>query len=506
MGVMSITMFLGITVLGRALRVVVSEELHGQKSVLAQIAETVFGQGSILFFVLQGFTALILILAANTAYQDFPRLSAILARDRFMPRQFMNRGDRLVFSNGIVILSVVAGLLVWAFDAELTRLIQLYVVGVFTAFTLSQSGMVRRWRTKGRAENLPGWKRSMVINAIGATATAVVLVIVAVTKFAKGAWIVIAAMPVIIVLMLGVSRHYAQVGRQLRRGRVRADVIPRNTIVLVMTELDAAAAEALGYVRSLRAEAARFLFLPARAVPADVEERWARFAGPGLALEVLEPPEGHPGRAVRDYIRRIPRGEDDFVTVVIPEMIGTRSIGRYLIRPRAATRVKFRLLGEPGVVVMNVPVQVVEGQPVAVDARALIPTHTEAMVFVAGVHDATIRAVTYARSLHANETEAVYFSADPEEIQEIEEEWGRSGAGIPLVIVEAPFRDLTRPVLEEVRRVTSRPDALAVVVLPEFVVKRWWQNLLHNNTALFIKRLLLFEPQVILTSVPYHLD
>src|ERR687892_529885 len=188
MGGMSITTFLA-----RALHVRVGPGVGETKSVLAQIGETVFSGGA-MFFVLQVFTALILILAANTAYQDFPRLSAILARDGFVPRQFQNRGDRLVFSNGIVVLAGLAMLLVWIFDADLTALIQLYVVGVFTAFTLSQSGMVRRWiRLKD-----PGWRRSAVINGVGAIATGIVLVIVAVTKFRGGAWIVIAGMPTLV--------------------------------------------------------------------------------------------------------------------------------------------------------------------------------------------------------------------------------------------------------------------------------------------------------------------
>ncbi|HUG88350.1 MAG TPA: APC family permease, partial [Actinomycetota bacterium] len=200
MGAMTIGMFMGITVLARAIDLRVTEELAARKSVLSQIGETIFGADDPMFYVLQAFTALILILAANTAYQDFPRLSAILAKDHYMPRQFMNRGDRLVFSNGIVVLSILAGLLVWIFDANLTRLIQLYLVGVFVAFTLSQAGMVRRWlRLRER-----GWRRSALINAVGATATGVVLVIITGTKFTHGAWIVVLAIPLIVLLLLSI--------------------------------------------------------------------------------------------------------------------------------------------------------------------------------------------------------------------------------------------------------------------------------------------------------------
>src|SRR5918992_1043798 len=249
MGFMTVTMFLGITVLSVLLRVRVDEEIAASRSVLSLIAETVFGR-TFPFFLLQGLTAGILILAANTSYQDFPRLSAILARDRFMPSQFKNRGDRLVFSNGVVALAVAASALVYVFDANLTRLIQLYVVGVFTAFTLSQAGMVRRWRQL-RGD---GWRRSMVINAVGATATGMVLVIVAVTKFVHGAWIVISAMPVIVLLFLGIHRHYRTVGRILRARRFRPTAGLANVFVLLVRDLDLATTEAISYLRALRPE------------------------------------------------------------------------------------------------------------------------------------------------------------------------------------------------------------------------------------------------------------
>src|SRR6266511_4358628 len=181
MGVISITMFLGISFLAQNGRAIPSET----KSVVAQIADGVF-HGGFFYYGVQVFTAAILILAANTSYQDFPRLSSILARDKFLPRQFENRGDRLVFSNGVIVLAVLASILIYVFNADLSRLIQLYVVGVFTSFTLSQSGMVRHWlkvRRVGDPDASRGWKRSIVINGVGAVATGVVLVIVVETKF-----------------------------------------------------------------------------------------------------------------------------------------------------------------------------------------------------------------------------------------------------------------------------------------------------------------------------------
>jgi len=188
MGVMTISMFIGITWLANHTGVVFTEE--SERTVVAQVADAVFG-GGLMFYVVQAMTAGILILAANTAYQDFPRLSSILAQDRFMPRQFMNRGDRLVFSNGILILAILASILIVVFDADLNSLIQLYLVGVFISFTLSQSGMVVHWRrTRG-----PGWRRRLYINGFGASVTGLVFLVVVTTKFGvlprpgRGSWL-----------------------------------------------------------------------------------------------------------------------------------------------------------------------------------------------------------------------------------------------------------------------------------------------------------------------------
>jgi hypothetical protein len=451
-----------------------------------------------MFFVLQVFTALILILAANTAYQDFPRLSSILARDGFVPRQFQNRGDRLVFSNGIVVLSALAVALVWVFDADLTRLIQLYVVGVFTAFTLSQSGMVRRWLRNRE----PGWKRGAVINGIGATATGIVLVIVAVTKFAGGAWIVITAMPVIVTLFLLVHRHYAGVARRLGRGAVRYGEVGANRVVLVLTDVDAAAAEAFGYVRSFRPESIEVLYVGSTE-GADPELGWRGIAPQGPRLTVLRGSD--PIDAVLEHVQRIPRRPEDFVTVVIPELFRSRSLAGAVFR-RVTFRLKLQLLREPGVVVTDVPVVSENGGLVSVDGRPLIPERVVALVFVSAPHDAAVRAVNYARSLDAEETRAVFLATEPEEAPRILEGWAARGIGIQLDVVEAPFRDLGPPLLEEVRRVTADPGTVAAVVVPEFLVTRWWHRILHNNRALFIKRALLFEPRVILSSVPFPLD
>ncbi len=501
MGFMTVTMFLGITVMSVLLHVRVNEEIAASRSVLSQIGETVFGR-TLPFFLLQATTAGILILAANTAYQDFPRLSAILARDRFMPSQFRNRGDRLVFSNGIIILAVLASALIYVFDASLTRLIQLYLVGVFTAFTLSQAGMVRRWR-RLREE---GWRRSMIINTIGATATGVVLVIIAITKFRTGAWIVIAAMPVIISFFVAVNRHYEAVGRALRaRPASPARGIP-NTFVLLVPDLGLATAEAIAYLRALRPERLIPLYVGAPGGYREAAERWPSVAPRMGSLERLPIAGGRLVRSLRNYLRSIRTGaSEEFLTVVIPEELAGYSVFQFL-RRRSSFWLKASLLFEAGIVVTNVPL-LPEERPLA-SAHAghpLEPLQSVVLVPVSAVNAATARAVSYASSLNAATVEAIVFSTDPEEQQHILGEWGAWRMGIPLSIVDAPFRDLANPMLEEVRRHTSREGTIVTVVLPELVVRRWWEHLFHNQTALFFKRLLLFEPSVVVTSVPFHL-
>ncbi len=498
LGTISISMFLGITYLARAIGVRVSEDVEGP-SVLAQIGEAVFS-GGFLFYVLQAFTAGILILAANTAFQDFPRLSAILARDRFMPSQFRNRGDRLVFSNGVVVLAALAAVLVYLFDADLTRLIQLYVVGVFTAFTLSQAGMVRRWfRVRGR-----DWVRSAVINGVGAVTTGVVLVIVTITKFAHGAWIVILAMPIIVAFFGLVHRHYERVGRALRAQRLSADVVPGNTFLVLVDDVGPAMRDAVRYLLALRAETVIPLFTG----PAERLDRAAReWHSVAPRLGELRPLPGggeHPARTVKRYVRAMPRDPGDFVTVVIPEALVSHSWLQFL-RRRRALLLKSSLLFEPGIVVMDVPLTPEEQDVTPVTLQQTEVARHIALVPVSGVHDPTVRAVVYAKSLHPVLVEGLFFMSDPEETQGVVEAWHDAGLDVPLILVEAPFRDLGIPLLEEIRKYTGRGDTVVTVVLPELIPAHWWQNLLHNQTAFYIKRLLLFEPSVVVTSVPFHL-
>ena len=499
MGAIAVSMFLGISFLAQHSGAVPSED----KSVVAQIAGGVFGTG-FMFYVVQVFTAAILVLAANTAYQDFPRLSSILARDGFLPRQFENRGDRLVFSNGVILLAGLASLLTVAFGADLSRLIQLYVVGVFTSFTLSQAGMVRHWimlRRQGEASR--GWRRSIVINAIGAVTTAVVLAVVVRTKFVHGAWIVITAMPFIVAFFVAINRHYRWVDAASRDGTPKPAPGGTSHPVLYVERLDAATAEAVGYVRSFAGDQFRAVHVAQGRASPQVVAGWPHFSRTEAPLEVLRAERGAIDALV-EYVRSIPREEGDVVNVIIPELFRRRSLFAALRAP--TFRMKVRLLREPHVVVTDVPVTTDGDRVIGVDARPLIPPRIEAVVFVSSVHDGVLSAISFAQTLRATETRAVYIAFEPTEVESIMRQWEEYRIPIQLDIVEAPFRDLGPPILDEVRSVTSRPEAVAAVILPELVPVRWWHRFLHNQRALFVKRLLLFEPRAILTSVPCKLS
>jgi amino acid transporter len=366
MGFFSITMFVGITVLALILNVHVAASPTDlglpadtpTQTALAQIAQTVFGGGP-LFFYLQAATAAILILAANTAFNGFPLLASLLATDRFMPRQLHNRGDRLVYSNGIILLALFAIALIVAFKANVSSIIQLYIIGVFVSFTLSQLGMVRHWQrelTSGTSgSSRVRIRRSQAINAIGATFTAVVLIIVLITKFSHGAWIVTIAMPLLFVTMQGIRRHY---------DRVAAEIAP---------------------------------------TPAGV---------------------GLPSR----------------IHAIVPV------------------------------------------------SRLVLPT---------------LQALAFARATHPSTLTAVTVQVDEQETQALADEWRAGEIPVELKIINSPYREVTTPLLDYIRdiRRASPRDAVCVFV-PEYIVGHWWEQLLHNQSALRLKARLLFTPGVMVASVP----
>ena len=348
LGVILIVLFMGITFLAHHYHVVPRAE----ETVVSQLARQIFG-GGLLYYEIQVVTMLILILAANTSFADFPRLAYFLARDGFIPRQFGTRGDRLVFSNGIIILGATAAVLIALFRGDTHALIPLYAVGVFISFTLSQASMVRRWLTR-REE---GWWWRWWLNAVGATITGLVMLVIAGTKFTHGAWIVVLLIPLLVALFLGVHRHYADVAGQ-------------------------------------------------------------------LSMERYDPPP---------------------------------------------------------------------------------PIRNTVLVLVGDLHQGVSVALRYAQSL-SPAVKAVFVETDPERTRRLEAKWGKWGLGIPLVVLSSPYRSLLAPFLDYVdHHLALGEDHMVTIVIPEFIPRRWWQHLLHNQTALLIKGALLFHKRVVVVDVPFHL-
>jgi amino acid transporter len=496
LGAIAIAMFVGVSWL--AVHMHARPTASGTPSVLSELARGVFPSSSALGFMywaVQVLTLAVLVLAANTSFQGFPRLAALLARDRFFARQFTNLGDRLVFSNGILVLAAVACGLLWAYNASVDSLIHLYVIGVFTAFTLSQAGMVRYWL---RSHD-PGWRRRAAVNTLGASATGVVTLIVVWTKFAEGAWLVIVAIPLLVLSFLGINRHYRRFGRRLRAGAsaVRAAGVPENTTLVWVESIDVATEGALWYARRIVTSAAiRAVHVPGRGTDTGIRARWWKFAGDDPRLEVVEPVEGRTS-AMLEQVWRLPRGDSGFVTVVVPEQFRRRSLLSAARKPSFG--LKIRLLSEPGVVVADVPAVSREAGP-----EGLTPAKLVVRVLVAGVLGASLRALNYAESLGVADTRAVTFAFDEQEAVSFEDEWRREGMMMPLDLSKAPYRDIGTPLLAYLRDLTAEPGTVVNVVMPELVV-RGWARVLHNQRAFYLKRLLLFERHVILSSVPYQL-
>ena len=492
MGVIAVTMFLGISSLAVLVNATAYEGM--ERTVVAQIALAVFGQGPA-FYLVQIVTAAILILAANTAYADFPRLASILAGDRFLPRQFLSRGDRLVFSNGVIALAVMASILLIAFGAEVSRLIQLYVVGVFTSFTLSQAGMVVR-RLRLRETN---WRRSAVISGIGALTTGLVLVVVAITKFMGGAWIVIVAIPLLVVLMHRIHVHYRDVSLNLRAGVAEAEQSRRTNMIVLLDRVDESVARALSYARGVNPAS-----LTAVAVPlpgSEVQEAWERLA-PDVPLTILRPAAG---RGVADDLIKHVRAFDqdhpgEFTSAIVTERV-SRGLLDVVRSHRLAVRIKAGLVGA-GVVVTNVTGP--EGQG-PYEVRDPVEHHV--VVLVSAVHKATTRAIAYAQGLHGTTIRALSISLDGEASNRLLQEWEDWGVEIPLELVDSPFRSLADSVRGYIRDFV--PDGRRTVVtcvVPEFVLPKFAHRPLHNQTALIIKAALLTEDGVVVTSVPYRVN
>jgi len=339
--------FIGLTVLANRLGIVpIADE-----TVVSQIARRLHGTG-VFYYAVQAATALILVLAANTSFADFPRLSSLLARDRYVPRQFANLGERLVFSNGIMVLGTMAALLLVIFGGETHALIPLYAVGVFISFTLSQSGMVRHWLK----DRMPGWRHKIVINGLGALATGGVTLVIAATKFTHGAWIVVLVIPTLVGTFLAMRRHYDDVAEQLSLEGLSGPPDLRHTVLIIVGDLHRGVVRAVQYAKTLAPTAAvRAVFVetdPART--AKLEEKWARW-GLGVPLVILNSPYRSLLRPLVEYLDALQaQGDDHMVTIVIPEFLPSRW-WQHILHNQTALLVKGTLLFRKNTVVVDVP-------------------------------------------------------------------------------------------------------------------------------------------------------
>jgi amino acid transporter len=348
LGVITIVMFLGITYLAFDLGIVPG----GEETLVSKIARRVFGAG-VLYYGVQTSTLLILVLAANTSYADFPRLSSILSRDRYVPRQFANQGDRLVYSNGILVLSAFAIALIVVFRGDTHALLPLYAIGVFMSFTLSQAGMVRRWLRL----RTTGWRWRAVVNGVGSAATGLVMLTLAITKFGEGAWIVIVVIPILVVTFRAMHRHYEEVARSLSLEGVDAPPRFQHTVLVLVGDVHRGVVRAVEYVRTLAGPgvAVRGVFIetePART--ARIEERWAA-CGFGIPLVVLGSPYRSLLRPLLEYMDQIQaRGDEQMVTIVLPEFL-PRHWWQHILHNQTALLIKGALLFRRNIVVTDVP-------------------------------------------------------------------------------------------------------------------------------------------------------
>lgn len=497
-GFIAIPLFVGIAFLANVIPGVLAFE-GVERTVTSQIAAAVFGLDSVGFFAVQVATAAILFLAANTAYNDFPRLASALAADRFLPRQLSRRGDRLVFSNGILALSAAAALLVIASRARVTLLVGLYIVGVFTAFSLSQAGMVRHW-LRERSE---GWRRSVVLNAVGALATGLVLLIVLVTKFAVGAWIVLIVGPLLVWTMLAIRRHYDAFDSMVTALGVAPQERRPVRIMVMEDRVDAATAAAVAYGYAVNARSVEGVLVSTSPRRSDARERWRTLAPD---LQVREHTSGlttTPSAAMRQAALQAAAAHPTAFTVaLVPE---TRSDSWLDVarRHRLAQRAKATMVADGNFIVANVVAPIGGPGPYQV----IEPVDHHVVVLVNQVHQATLRAIAYAKSLQATSVQAVSINISGARSAEILNEWRSAGLKIPLEIIESPYRSMVASMEDYVEE--FRPDGqhtVVTVIMSEFVLPRWWQRTLHNQSTLQIKSALLFSRGVVTTSVPTKLN
>jgi len=342
----AVTLFMGVTLLAGAFHVIPRHE----ETVISQLNRAILGGRGPFYYMVQAATTMILVLAANTAFSDFPRLASIIARDKFLPRQLANQGDRLAFSNGIVMLSCLSGVLLVAFGGDTHKLIPLYMLGVFVSFTLSQAGMVVKWRRERKS----GWRLGALVNGVGATLTLIVLFVVSITKFREGAWVIIVLIPVLVAHFLAIHRHYEKVAQQLSLKGVEVPAKKHNTVIVPIGGVHRAVVQALEYARTLSDDV--------RAVYVDVDphatqeirDDWPRW-GKGIRLEILASPFRSVMEPLLEYIELTnDERPDDFVTVLLPEFVPARW-WHHLLHNQRALLIKGALLFRAHIVVTSVP-------------------------------------------------------------------------------------------------------------------------------------------------------
>jgi len=344
-------MFLGITTLADAYHILPDGSAK-RETANSQLARAIFGAGSPFYFFTQVATMLILILASNTAFADFPRLAYFLANDRFLPRQFAQRGDRLVFSNGVVALGTVAAGLVIAFGAREQALLPLYAIGVFTSFTLSQWGMVQHWRRL----RTPGWQRNAIINTIGASVTGVVLLVIATTKFFDGAWAVIFLIPLVVFVLRRINAHYRSVAAQLSlEGAPMPQAVRRHTAVVLVSGVHRGVVPAIQYALSLAPDNVTAVYVDLEPeVTAKIKQKWEQW-GSGVPLVVLPSPYRSLLLPIKEYLSELEsRYGDDVVSVIMPEFVPSKW-WQYMLHNQTALLIKAMLLLQRGTVVISVP-------------------------------------------------------------------------------------------------------------------------------------------------------
>ena len=501
-------MFIGLSILASHMHLAVDPD--EKITVLAQAGKAVFGPhgaGTVLFWMLQIATLLILVLAANTSFADFPRLASFHAGDSFLPRQLTRHGDRLVFSNGIIILAVLSSILVIVFGASVTHLIPLYAIGVFTSFTFSQLGMAKHHLVK-REE---GWRVGLFFNGLGGIVSGIMTIIIASVKFTQGAWAILLAIPIMLFGLLRVNKHYREAGASLRdparRGALRET--PRQIVIIPVAEPGRANVYAAAYASRVFPIEVRLVHFAEWGEPLDeLIDRWSRF---GHAVDFLPKKKSVP-EDLLDYVHSVREeaGEDALINVVVPETVEFTG-ARHLLHKRHLQRLKATLVAD-GDVVTNVAYHpgfealepVITGESVR---EAMDGWRHVAIVLVSAVHNATSKSLRYARSLRADELRCIHIAVDEKESEKVIREWAEWNFTEPLEVLDSPYRQIARPIQDFVREVLEeRPRTFVTIVIPEFVVQKFWHSAMHNQTPLTLKGAFLFEPSVVVASVPYKLD